>query len=361
MSNYAIMDFAILSIVAHQKHEDREMKNITDTSWRKTPWDNSKELTNTQAFIKKKYQSNYDSKHPKLTKTNEALLINSLKVFSCPYCEKSNFKKYGKTKNSVQRYYCNDCLKTFTAITNTVFDNHKISITEWVEFCLSVLNYGSIAIVSKMNKNGINTTIYWLHKLFLILDEYQKDIKLTGETYIDETFYSVIYSERQQKEGKFLRGLSKDKFCIGIGCDKKHTIAILEGMGKPSDKTTKMAFLEHIEKGSTLIHDDEKSHKILVKELGLKDVSYKSRDLKNIKDEDNPLNPINRKCDLLKKFLYSHSGFNRDDLQNYLNLFCFIVNGPRNKLKKVEILLDLALKTKITLKYRDLFEKDCSK
>ncbi len=108
-----------------------------------------------------------------------------------------------------------------------------------------------------------------------------------------------------------MRGLSKDKFCIGIGCDNKNTIAILEGMGKPSEETTKETFFNHIEMSATLIHDDEKSHKSLVRKLELRDISYNSKVLKNLNDKDNPLNPINRKCDLLKKFLYSHSGFNR--------------------------------------------------
>ena len=358
MSNYAIMDFAILGIVAHQRYEDREMKNIIDTSRRKTPWENSKELTYTQNFIQEEYQTNYNIKHPKLIETSEADLINSAKIKSCPYCEKDNFRKYGKTKNEIQRYYCNHCHRTFTPITGTVFECHKISISEWVEFCLNILNFGSITMVSRVNKNGINTSIYWLHKLFLILEEYQRNITLKGKVYIDETFYSVIYSERKQKNGKFLRGLSKDKFCIGIGCDNRNTIAILEGMGKPTKGTTKIAFLNHIELGSTLIHDDEKSHRALVKILKLEDISYNTKNLKGLTDKDNPLNPINRKCDLLKKFLYTHSGFDRDDLQNYLNLFCFMVNRPSNKLDKVDTLLYLALNTKVTLKYRDLFIGD---
>lgn len=357
MSNYAITDFAIFSIVTHQKNEDRDMKNKVDTSRRKTPWDDSKHLSSTQRFIKKKYETNYKNKHPKLSKTNEANLINSVIVNKCPYCDSSHFKKYGKTSNEIQRFYCQECNKTFTAITSTIFDNHKIAITEWVEFCLDILNYSSTSLLSKVNKNAINTSIYWLHKLFVILRNYQKDIILDKDVYIDETFYSIVYRKRQQNDGKFLRGLSKDKFCIGIGCNNKYTIAILEGMGKPSEASTKAAFLEHIKAGSTLIHDDEKSHKVLVKELCLSNISYKSKNLKNLDDNDNPLNPINRKCDLLKKFLYSHSGFSRDDLQDYLNLFCFIVNGPHNKLKKVEILLDKALNTKITLKYRDLYKK----
>ncbi len=148
------------------------MKNIIDTSRRKTPWDNSKEISYTQNFIREKYQSNYDIKHPKLIETNEAFLINSIEINCCCYCAKDNFRKYGKTKNGIQRYYCNDCKKSFTPITGTIFENHKISITEWIEFSLDVLNYGSLALISKVNKNGINTSIYWLHKLFLVLSEY---------------------------------------------------------------------------------------------------------------------------------------------------------------------------------------------
>ncbi len=337
------------------------MKNIKDTSRKKTPWDNATELTNSQKFIKEKYQHNYNDKHPKLVETGEQELINNIKVEKCIYCKSINIRKYGKTKNGIQRYFCNDCHKTFTPVIGTIFEDHKVSISEWIEFCLDIINYGSISIISRVNKNGLNTSIYWLHKLFLILDEYLNGIILSGNVYIDETFYSVVYSERSKKDGKFLRGLSNDKFCIGIGCDSKNTLAILEGMGKPTIETTKVAFLTHIEKASTLIHDDEKSHKELVTKLELKDISYNSKKLKNLKDEDNPLNPINRKCDLLKKFLYSHSGFDRNDLQNYLNLFCFISNPPHNKLKKVEILLNLALNTKVTLKYRELFLSNNSK
>lgn len=60
---------------------------------------------------------------------------------------------------------------------------------------------------------------------------------------------------------------------------------------------------------------------------------------------------------LLKKFLNAHSGFNRDDLQDYINLYCFIANPPADKLKKVELLLQWALFTPKALKYRELYSK----
>lgn len=334
------------------------MKNYIDTSRQKTPWDKIDEITPTQFFIKQKYKENYINKHPKLIDTNEADLFNSVRIDSCPYCKKTNYTKAGMTKNKIQRYYCKDCSKYFTPTTRTILENHKISVTEWVEFCLNILNYGSITLTSKVNKNGVNTSVYWLHKLFLLLQEYQNDIILSGKVYIDETFYSVIYRERKTKDGKFLRGLSENQFCIGIGYDGQNLIAKVEGMAKTSTERTKEVFSNHIKMGSTLVHDDEKSHKALVKELKLIDESYNSKQLKKLRDKDNPLDMINNQCDLLKKFLYSHSGFDRDDLQNYLNFFCFMNSKPRNKLKKVEILLDLALTKKITLKYRDFFNNN---
>ena len=138
--------------------------------------------------------------------------------------------------------------------------------------------------------------------------------------------------------------------------DGKNIIAISEGLGKTSSEKTKKAFIEHIEKNSTLIHDEEKSHNILIEELSLKNIAYNSSELKGLDDKDNPLRKINHQCDLLKKFLNSHSGFDRKNLQNYLNLYCFIYNCRKNRLEKVEEFLKLALNKNVSLKYRDLFD-----
>lgn len=91
--------------------------------------------------------------------------------------------------------------------------------------------------------------------------------------------------------------------------------------------------------------------------MNLEDESYDANLLKRMNDKDNPLNPINRQCDLLKRFLRAHDRFNRDDLKDYLNLFCFIQNPPHNKLEKVQILLDSAIHLTKSLKYRDFYDK----
>ena len=60
---------------------------------------------------------------------------------------------------------------------------------------------------------------------------------------------------------------------------------------------------------------------------------------------------------MLQKFLKAHSGFNRDELDDYLNLFVFITNPPMDKLEKIDILLNLAFQSAVSLKYRDYFRR----
>ncbi len=60
----------------------------------------------------------------------------------------------------------------------------------------------------------------------------QDDIVLEGNVYIDETFYPVVESDKTVKDGKKLRGLSKDQICIGIAYDGNHVYAHVEGFGK---------------------------------------------------------------------------------------------------------------------------------
>jgi len=67
------------------------------------------------------------------------------------------------------------------------------------------------------------------------------------------------------------------------------------------------------------------------------------------------MNPVNQVHHIMKKFLNAHSGFLRDDLQNYLNLFAFVSNPPTDLLRKVEILVDLAFQFPTLLRFRDFY------
>jgi transposase-like protein len=325
-----------------------------EKSRRRTPWEGD-DLTATQAFLKQHYDTYYAQRHRSVSESGEAEMINSHTPGKCPYCESEKFKKSGRTKSGVQRYMCK-CGKTFLPTTGTIFDEHRISISEWMEYCLNLFRHVSISADSWNNKNTFKTSRYWLQKLFLTLENVQNSIVLSGEVWLDETFYTVRLEDIVHNEdGSKLRGLSQNQICIGVATDKKHTLLLFEGTGKPSQKKTFETFRNHIQPGSTLIHDKEAAHRKLVSDLSLESIAYASKDLKGLTDNDNPMNPVNRVHDILKKFLNAHSGFNRANIQGFLNLFAFVTNPPVDLLEKVELVVNLGFQNPKLLRYRDFY------
>jgi transposase-like protein len=320
-----------------------------------TPWEGETNLTATQTFLKKYYETHYADRHCIVSDSGEAEMINSYVPTMCPFCQSEKFKKSGSTKSGVQRYMC-ECSKTFIPTTGTIFDEHIISISEWMEYCLNLFRHVSIMSSSWNNKNAFTTSRYWLQTLFLTLEEVQRDIVLSDCVWLDETFYTVRSNDVIRKDdGSKLRGLSRNQICIGVATDKQHTLLLVEGAGKPSQKKTFETFRNHIKPGSILIHDNEAAHAKLVRELSLKSISYSSEDLKGLADKDNPMNPVNRSHNILKKFLNAHSGFDRDNLQAYLNLFAFVTNPPFDMLEKVELVVKMAFQNPKLLRYRDFY------
>ena len=332
-------------------------KKVTQ-SRKATPWDWKKEeeLTPMESFLRTNYLDRYAERHPMLSATGEVELINSIVPKKCPYCQDDKFINYGYDGIGIHKFKCKSCGRKFKPTTGTIFDSRKISISEWIEYCLNICRYVSLNADSWNNRNAYTTSVYWLNKLFLTLEDYQKDIVLSGTIWLDETYYSVIMRDRIKDEhGNFLRGLSRNQICIGVATDKTNTICLVEGFGKPSQSKSYNTFKDHIQKGSKIIHDKENTHKKLVEKLSLKSISYSSKELKGLADSENPLFPVNKIHFLLKVFLNSHSGFDRDDLQNYLNLYAFVINPPSNHLLKVENLLKMVFENPKSLKYRDQF------
>jgi transposase-like protein len=331
------------------------VKSMGRKSRRKTPWDGVCELTATQMFLKEQYKMRYADRHGKVSESGESALVNSFSPMKCPFCGGLDFIKRGFTAGGIQRYLC-ACKKAFVPTTGTIFDEHKLSISEWIEYCLNLFRHVSINADSWNNKNAFTTSRYWLQKLFLALEGVQDNIVLSGSVWLDETYYTVrsediIYNEGGNK----LRGISKNQIRVGVATDKVYTLFLVEGKGKPSQKKTWETFGKRIMPKSTLIHDKEPAHKKLIKELSLKSVSYASRDLKSLLDKDNPLYPVNRAHAIMKMFLNAHSGFNRDYLQGYLNLFSLVTNPPEDMLEKVELIIISAFNNPKKLRYRDFY------
>ena len=94
------------------------------------------------------------------------------------------------------------------------FDSRKIPFSEWIEFLVHLFQFHSIRTTAFDNRNAITTGLYWLSKVFLVVDDIQSDIVFSGKVWIDETYFPRWKSESATKDGKLLNGLSRNQFCV---------------------------------------------------------------------------------------------------------------------------------------------------
>lgn len=325
-------------------------------------WDSFEEDSLSRQMISATVHEWYEAKHRSMS-LDEVKLINSIEVTSCRCCGSVKIISYGKYRNGIKRYFCNDCHSSCSALTGTIFEDRKIPISEWVEYLVHLFEFHSITTSARDNRNAYSTGKFWLLKVFAVLQDFQKDIILEGKIYLDETFFSVIKSKKELKEnGNEYRGISRNKLCVGTACDDAgHVLLIAENTSKPSMKSTWNTFGSHIKPGSHLIHDSEKSHSILIEKLNLTHEQYDSLELKRLADDDNPLEPINSLHALAKRFMAAHGGFNRDNLQDWMNLIAFLLSAPRNRYEKIDLFINMALNSTHVVKYRDVMSKNSSK
>lgn len=319
-------------------------------------WSLEKEKTTDQLLVENTVKEWYQAKHRSIS-VDEVNFINSIQLSKCPFCNSIHYIKNGHRADGIQRYRCISCNKRFTALTNTIFDSHKIPISEWIEYLLHLFEFHSIKSSAYDNRNSSSTGTYWLRKVFEILKNVQDDVMLEGDIYLDETYVSKIQSDVVLKDGKKLRGISRNKICICVATDGVHSIYLTCGTSKPSKKAALETYGKHIAVGSTIIHDGDNSHQVLVDKLSLKSIVYTTAQTKKLNDKDNPLNPINQEHSKLKRFMREHGGFDREHLQDWLNLFWFIQNGPKDRYDKVLSFIKLAIMEPKRVKYRDVMSK----
>lgn len=305
-------------------------------------WSSNPDKTTDQVLIESTVKEWYDAKHRAASK-EENDFINSIKIEFCPYCGSTSIVKNGHTKSGIQRYRCNECKSRFTPLTNTIFDSRKIPISEWIEYLLHLFEFHSISSTAYDNRNASSTGKYWLYKVFSVLENIQDEVVLNGIIYLDETYLTKINREIETKNGKKLRGISRNKIGVGVACNGDKSIFIATGTSKPSKASTLRTYEPHIESGSTIIHDDENTHEVLVRTLELNSIVHPTSETKGLPDEENPLNKVNELHRLLKTFMKSHGGYDRENMQEWLNLFWFIMNDPKDRYDKVLKFVKIAI------------------
>ena len=326
-----------------------------------TPWDDAdaSDIGPAQAIVMACHRDIYRYRHADASLVGEAEFFNAYERDSCPRCGSGDFVRKGHDKNGVRRWLCHACGTRFTPATGTIFQGRKLPVADWTEFLLQTFAFESVSGMTRSNRRSTTTLPYWMAKLFAVLEGIQDDIVLSGAVQIDEKYYPLAASDWVLRpDGKKPRGLSKNQICIAVGRDPTGASYFSRmGLGKPNKARVWDAYGSHIAQGATLIHDMEQAHDILVAELSLASEVHNSKLIKMLPDKDNPLYGVNRLCFLLELFLNSHSGFDRDDLADYLNLFWVMMNEPTNKMEKAAFVLDRAMRCPKTLAFREFYRR----
>lgn len=295
----------------------------------------------------------YDAKHRKPSK-EEVDFINSIVIEECPFCGSKEIRRDGfNKKTGLAIRECKTCSRKFNPLAGTIFDSRKIPLSEWIEFLVHLFQFHSVKTSSIDNRNAVTTGLYWLSKVFLVVDDIQSDIVFSGKVWIDETYFPRWKSESVTKNGKLLNGLSRNQFCVCSATDGKRCMLYLCGVGKPSSAKALRAYGSVIARGSMVVHDGDNSHKALVERLGLKEEIHTTAETKGIADDKNPMEPINEVHRYLAGFIGAHNGFSRKELQGWLNLFCFYWNTCGSAFEKAQAFIELAVKKRTKLRYRD--------
>lgn len=249
----------------------------------------------------------------------------------CPSCGSFKYHSDGFTAAHHKRFRCDDCDKSYTLLSSSVFNSAKLPFHKLIKY-IDLMSF-NVPLVLCCEVVGIasNTAELWRKKIFATVNDYQKHLLLKDRVWIDET-YVEDYSLSPIMNDKHSRGLSHRKICIVVAIDThKNMVAIISGHGKPSSKRIIKALHSHIQKGSTIVHDGDHSHYQLIEELNCDSVIYKSTD--KSKEAQTNMSMINNMCGWVKRYLWRFIGMDLDNLQSYLNWFIYLQRVKRDKEK----------------------------
>lgn len=286
----------------------------------------------------------------------------------CPKCNSNHIYRNGHDKYGKQKFICADCKATIRATNNTIFESSKLKIIKWNTFIKSFIYSDTLARSAQEVNVNVKTANLMRHKLMESLEDFQKDVILSGTIWLDE------YQIKRNSKGKVFElnrpkrqhgkdavdSIIDDTAIILLGIDDyDNIIAQFIGYGKVlKQEDAYNALINKIKKGSTVILDCADGYNTIIKELNLNVRYYKSLDTseETLLEKKN----IDDLCSNLADFFYKFHGVKDKYLQSYLNYFVFLRFLQYKESYIVDKIINTFSKAIIeghTLKRRDLYIK----
>lgn len=111
-------------------------------------------------------------------------------------------------------------------------------MSKWIGDLKHLMEFHSVTSSARGNRNARGTGFHWIGKVSAVLDGIQDDVVLKGRVYLDGAFFKAARSDVRKKDGKELRGISRNRICVGALVDSDSFVSIVENVSKPSRKST---------------------------------------------------------------------------------------------------------------------------
>jgi transposase-like protein len=269
------------------------------------------------------YETNFRS--PVLDNRREQL---NNKIGCCPHCGSKKYRKHGIDKGS-QRYFCNDCRRTFTEYTGTWLAGiHKKELVgDYLKLMERELSLDKIRDHLGINKK---TAFDWRHKILSGLENVDKGY-FKGVTESDDTFFLQSSKGRKledrppRKRGgpASKKGISNEQVAVIVTADRDTELDFtVAGYGRIKKMDIERAIGQRVSKETILCSDGHVSYKGFAIDNEIEHHAIRA-DLKQfVKQKIYHVQHVNAIDSRLKKWIeYQFGGVSTKYLQKYLNWF----------------------------------------
>jgi transposase-like protein len=267
---------------------------------------------------------------------NQVIEGHSQVTRQCPHCQNAKINRHGYS-NGLQRYRCNTCAKTFTALTGTPLCGlHKRE--KWLEQAEALSEGRTLRRVAEQVGIHVSTAHRWRHR-FLSSPKSSPSEILTGIAEADETYFLLSFKgkrgdlgrEPRKRGGKASqRGLSTEQVPVLVARDRSGVTLDCILTGKDSESLT-AALKPFIAKDVVLCSDGSKAFAKAAKDLA---VEHHALNQSSGVRVDGPwhIQNVNSYHSRLKGWVYHFRGVATCYLDSYLGWFRTF---DRNSLKRL--------------------------
>ena len=241
---------------------------------------------------------------------------------TCPHCNATHFHRWGM-RNELQRYHCNNCNKTFNALTRTPLARlrHK---EKWMDFISDLIQSKSVRESATHCDIPVSTSFRWRHRMLnnskSLSTQHLHGIVEFDETYFLESHKGERHLKRapRKRGGKATqRGISSEQVAVLVARDRNSNTAD-SILFKSNQITLAEVILPIVDEDALLCSDKKKSYLAFAKTYHrtLKTVNSSAKEY--VTEKIYHIQNVNAYDSRLKSWIKHFNGVATKYLESYL-------------------------------------------